>query len=228
MTPLYLFTLLGSVFIPAAYSIFIRNYIPNWTYFTISTSVMAFIFLVWDAIFTAYGVWGFNEAYCADLFILKMPIEEWLFFFIIPFCSLFIHFVFTATVPTVKLGTKVTKGISLVLIGVTLLALVMNFQKAYTSVNAIGLLIVLTLGSLYHLQLLRRFYLSFLIILIPFFVVNGILTGAITTDPVVWYDNTENLGVRLGTIPVEDIGYAFTMLFGNLMIYSRLASSAKS
>jgi len=30
----------------------------------------------------------------------------------------------------------------------------------------------------------------------------------------IWYDNSENLGILgLGTIPIEDIGYAFTMLF---------------
>jgi lycopene cyclase domain-containing protein len=52
--------------------------------------------------------------------------------------------------------------------------------------------------------------------------VNGILTGLITEIPVVWYDNAENIGTRLITIPVEDVGYAFTMLFGNLMIFDVL------
>lgn len=45
--------------------------------------------------------------------------------------------------------------------------------------------------------------------LIPFFVVNGVLTGTGIQGPVVWYDNTHNLEIRLLTIPVEDIGYAF-------------------
>jgi lycopene cyclase domain-containing protein len=52
--------------------------------------------------------------------------------------------------------------------------------------------------------------------------VNGILTGWITDSPIVWYNDLENLGIRLTTIPVEDIGYAFSMLFGNLMIFEFL------
>jgi lycopene cyclase domain-containing protein len=52
--------------------------------------------------------------------------------------------------------------------------------------------------------------------------VNGALTGMFTEMPVVWYDNTENLGIRLISIPVEDIGYAFSMLFGNLFLFEKL------
>jgi lycopene cyclase domain-containing protein len=58
--------------------------------------------------------------------------------------------------------------------------------------------------------------------LIPFFIVNGILTGSFIEVPIVSYNNSENLGIRLFTIPIEDIGYAFSMLFGNLMIFETL------
>ena len=71
----------------------------------------------------------------------------------------------------------------------------------------------LLLGLFFGIQILRRFYISFLIILIPFFIVNGVLTGSFIAEPVVWYNDIENLGIRLFTIPVEDIGYAFNMLF---------------
>ncbi|MFT5253134.1 MAG: lycopene cyclase domain-containing protein [Flavobacteriales bacterium] len=64
------------------------------------------------------------------------------------------------------------------------------------------------------------FFLLLLIILIPFFFVNGILTGAFTELPIVSYNNEENLGLRLVPIPLENIGYAFSLLFGNFMILS--------
>lgn len=86
------------------------------------------------------------------------------------------------------------------------------------------MVIVLITGLVTGLQHLQRFYIAFLIILIPFFIVNGILTGTGLEEPVVWYNNAENLGIRLGTIPVEDIGYAFTLLFGNVLLIERFKS----
>jgi hypothetical protein len=50
--------------------------------------------------------------------------------------------------------------------------------------------------------------------------VNGILTGAVSELPIVSRNNKENLGLVM--IPLEDIGYAFSMLFGNLMIFEFL------
>lgn len=35
--------------------------------------------------------------------------------------------------------------------------------------------------------------------------------------PIVWYNNEENLGIRLATIPIEDSVYAFTMLFSSIL-----------
>ena len=51
---------------------------------------------------------------------------------------------------------------------------------------------------------------------------NGILTGSFLETPIVNYNNFENLGIRVFTVPIEDIGYCFSMLFGNLMIYETL------
>jgi lycopene cyclase domain-containing protein len=151
-----------------------------------------------------------------------MPIEEWLLFYIIAFCSLFAHFALFYAYPNLKLSPKITRYISIFLIGLSLTLIVAYYPKAYTTVNFSFLLVVITLGIIFKIELLQQFYISFLIILIPFFIVNGILTGLITDIPVVWYDNAENIGVRFITIPLEDIGYAFTMLFGNLMIFDSL------
>ena len=67
-------------------------------------------------------------------------------------------------------------------------------------------------------KLLQHFFLTFLVMLIPFFIVNGILTGSFIDNQVVWYNNAENLGIRMGTIPVEDTIYAYTMILCNLFL----------
>ena len=56
---------------------------------------------------------------------------------------------------------------------------------------------------------LPLFFITYFVHLVPFFIVNSILTGTFTDKPIVWYNNTETLSVRIGTIPLED----FFMLF---------------
>jgi lycopene cyclase domain-containing protein len=63
--------------------------------------------------------------------------------------------------------------------------------------------------------------------LIPFFIVNGILTGSFIENEVVWYNDFENLGIRLFTIPIEDTVYAFTLILLNLFVMSCLEPRKK-
>lgn len=222
--PLYFYILLASVSVPLLYSIFVKDFIVNWKNFIVSTTIIAVIYLAWDAIFTANGVWGFNHDYCLDIYIFKLPLEEILFFFVIPFCSLFIHYAFYSVLPNTKLSKKSTFGLAVLFIIISGILIISNFSKAYTLVNYLFLTAVLLLGLKYHFESLQKFFITFLIILIPFLIVNGILTGILTEAPIVWYDNTQNLGIRIFTIPLEDFGYAFSMLFGNLMIFEYLNS----
>ncbi len=73
-------------------------------------------------------------------------------------------------------------------------------------------------------ELLQSFYITFLFMLIPFFIVNGILTGTGIEGNIVWYNDEENLGIRLGTIPIEDTVYAFSMILMNLSLFYKLKS----
>ena len=59
--------------------------------------------------------------------------------------------------------------------------------------------------------------------LIPFLIINGILTAI----PVVIYNNDENLGKRIYTIPIEDTVYALTMLLGVVSIMEYLRKKVK-
>jgi len=195
------------------------RFIKHWKAVITSLTIVASFFLIWDAIFTKLGIWGFNPDYHLPFLILGMPIEEWLFFFCIPYASVFIHYALKYYLPNLLLPKKLTQGITILWIVLISYLLIINFGKLYTTVNYIVLLGILFYsyfkGGIKHLRL---FYIAFLIILIPFFIVNGILTGTGIETPVVWYNDAQNMGIRLGTIPVEDIGYAFSMLFSSVLL----------
>ena len=65
------------------------------------------------------------------------------------------------------------------------------------------------------------FLFSFAIMLIPFLIVNGFLTAI----PVVLYNTAENLGIRIYSIPFEDIFYGMLLILMNIVIYEKLKNN---
>jgi lycopene cyclase domain-containing protein len=55
----------------------------------LSIGIPFVIFVVWDMIVTARGHWSFNPEYITGIRIYNLPVEEVLFFIIIPFCGIF-------------------------------------------------------------------------------------------------------------------------------------------
>jgi lycopene cyclase domain-containing protein len=93
----------------------------------------------------------------------------------------------------------------------------------YTSLTLISTsLLLLIFKFVLRVHWLPRLLIIYPILLIPFFIVNGILTGSGLEQPVVWYNNSENLGIRLFTIPAEDVIYGLEMMLLNLFFYEKL------
>jgi lycopene cyclase domain-containing protein len=216
---LYLFLNIASFLIPFLYSFEKRmKYIRRWKVLFPALIITALFFIIWDIIFTKMGVWSFNPRYHAGIEFFGLPIEEWLFFICIPYASIFIHFSFQYFFPNTALSNTAVKRIYWFLMVITIPIAVINYDKWYTFINLSLFIIVITIAVFKVKQILNTYFITFLIILIPFLIVNGILTGSFIDEPVVFYNDNENLGIRLGTIPVEDVGYAFTMLLMSLIL----------
>jgi lycopene cyclase domain-containing protein len=185
----------------------------------------AAFFIVWDHWFTLMGVWEFNPKYILGIYFFDLPIEEWMFFFTVPFACVFIYEVLHYFVPKDLLG-GISTPITFILIPLFLGIGFLNLDKWYTSVTFILAAAALFLHFLmFRNKFMGRFYLTYLVHLIPFLVMNGILTGAFTEEPVVIYNNFENLAIRIYTIPVEDSVYSLILLLMNISIYEWIRSS---
>ena len=130
--------------------------------------------------------------------------------------------------PDQLLTMKTTRIINIILIVLLSILSVTCFDKAYTLVNALCTLIILLTTMMVRPQLLRKFYLTYLVLLIPFLMVDGILTGSLIDAPIVWYNDAENLGIRIFTIPIEDVFYVMGLILLNLLLTEVFLTLSKS
>lgn len=191
------------------------NFKAKWKYAVAANFLVAIPFLIWDAFFTKHGVWGFNPGYYMGVELAGMPIEEWLFFFTVPFACLLIYETVstlrpTPTVSVVSLHLATGAGALLLLLAI------FYHNQIYTVVGfSLAGILLLAHGLILKRKYFSNFWIAFFIHLIPFFIVNGILTCL----PVVWYNDAENFGIRMGTIPIEDSIYSLLLLLGNITVY---------
>ena len=219
---LYLVLNIASFIIPFVYSFEKKmRFIKWWKAVFLSIFIVAFFFLIWDVWFTKIGVWGFNPTYHINFTILGLPLEEILFFICIPYASIFTHYAVGYFFPNLQLSKTTTNYITSILLLISVIVLIFNIDKWYTFINLLVFVCLLAYAVISKNNILQKFYITFLVILIPFFIVNGILTGSFIQNEVVWYNNAENLGIRLFTIPIEDSFYAFSMLFANLILIEK-------
>lgn len=230
MTSLYLILNLGSISVPLFYSIYEKkfHFIQYIQPLSLSILITAFLFIAWDIWFTQAGVWGFNPTYLLGLHLFHLPVEEWLFFLCIPYASIFTHEVLKHFYPNIGVQEPYGYLIVFLLIGLALVTAFTYHEHLYTVIDFSLFAAIILIGYLINKKELYQFLVTYLVILIPFFLVNGILTGSFIEKEIVWYNNEETLGIRLGTIPVEDIFYGFSMIFMSILVFQKLFSKRKN
>lgn len=197
------------------------GFYKKWKWFFPAIIIPAVIYIVWDIYFTSKGVWSFNEKYVTGIKLYNLPIEEVLFFFIVPYCCVFIYECIRCYFPALK-NKKWSNGVLKILALALLVTGITCYDKYYTSwtfiLTAVFILIIYGRRNYFKNFNAAAFLISWLIILIPFLAVNGFLTAI----PVVLYNNAENLGIRIYTIPFEDIFYGMLLVLMNIVIFEKL------
>jgi lycopene cyclase domain-containing protein len=108
--------------------------------------------------------------------------------------------------------------ISLILIAILFIVAIVNYNKLYTSITFFATSFYL-MYQVFKKTDLSLHYLSYFFIL-PFFILsNGVLTGSFLIEPIVWYNDAENLGIRLFNIPIEDSVYGLLLIFMNIELF---------
>ena len=191
------------------------HFYKKWKFIFPGLIISGLLYLVWDYIFTVQNVWSFNPMYILGINFFNLPLEEILFFITVPFACIFIYECIN-TYFNPQINPKISRSISYVLIAFSAVLLFIYYDRLYSLINFSTLIIILIFTLVKRIKLdMGKFYIAYLISLIPFYIVNGILTAI----PIVLYNNTQNMGLRIGTIPFEDHFYAMSLILLNLIFF---------
>ena len=189
-------------------------FFKSWRYIFPGLLITGALFLIWDYIFTLYDVWSFSPDHVIGIYFLNLPLEEILFFITVPFACLFIYECLNHYVKRDILAGASTVITALLLV-FSAVMLFHFYERVYSLITFSLLLMLSVFVFLKRPKYLGRFYLAYFVSLIPFYIVNGVLTSI----PVVMYNDAQNSGLRIGTIPFEDHFYLLAMLLLNVLFF---------
>jgi lycopene cyclase domain-containing protein len=197
------------------------RYFSKWKSVLVASLIVAVPFIIWDYIFTKYGVWEFNPQYTTGLTLLNLPIEEVMFFFTVPFACLFLY-------ECIKYYTherlnSTNKSVYVLPLIPTIFILIYSITSSLIYTSVVFFFFTLLWFSLILNNKIYRssyYWLYILFSLLGFLIVNSLLTSL----PVVIYDTSQILNLRIFSIPIEDFIYFFLMNTLVFWIYITLVS----
>jgi lycopene cyclase domain-containing protein len=210
---------------PIIFGSFKHFYFWNrWREVLLSAAIIGIPFIIWDALVTDKH-WMFNSEYTLNFRLANLPIEEWLFFLTVPSACLFTWEMILkrSKASHITLGHFLRFGAFVMLgIGFWLFAI----GKQYTGLVFIFIALAIYLDFYLKTDLVfqKRFYLYVVLILLFTLIFNGYLTWR----PVVLYGESYQIGFKIFTIPIEDFGYGFSLLFMCTTIYERLKKQKRT
>jgi len=191
-------------------------------YLFLSILIVGFFYILWDSFAADRGDWSFNENYLSGINIFNLPLEEILFFISVPYSIIFLFetakFYFSKRLLNVLPYKKSFYN----LVSILLVAVAFVFLKQdYTFIVLVSTALFIFLANIFSPQLLKsKLYWFFMLFsFVPFLIVNYFLTSL----PIITYNPEAIWGIRLITIPAEDLFYSFSMVSFYLLVYKYLS-----
>lgn len=220
---LYLAIDIATIFFPFAFSFEKKIcFYKRWKYLLPAIIMTAIPFLIWDHFYTTWSVWGFNDKYITGVKFFNLPIEEILFFFTIPYACMFIYEYLNKILGDAKKSffDRYQTAISTGTVVICLTLFIIHFNQIYTSVICFVLVLLLCIQTfIIKAGYMGKYWRFFVVMLIPFFIVNSVLTGTGIPGSVFWYNKDSIMNFRLGTIPLEDLFFSLALMLINISVY---------
>ena len=193
---------------------------PKLKYFIPAIIFSSAVFIIWDNRFAQIGIWNYNPEFFSGKEIFSLPWEKWLYYVVVSWVSLFVYEWVKIKFSYLKID-NISLAISLALLVVFGLTAFFSRQKIYTFFTFF--LLAIYFGYTFFRNRFKshftHFYITFLILLIPFFILSVILVKL----PAISYHSEHTLQVQLLQIPVEKLAGLFLLLFINITITEYLA-----
>lgn len=210
----YGWILLGTVLFPLIFSFEKRiAFYRRWPPILGTAVVVSVPFLAWDAAATLRGDWSFASAHVSGWSWFGLPLEEYLFFIAVPFsCQL----IFAAVLRETSKTVRIVRWPWFAAAGTAWLLAVLVWPRTYSAVVLVFLGAFLLAAPLLWKRTFftRAFWWTQLLCVLPFLVVDGVLTGL----PVVSYRESSIVGIHLLSIPLEDLVYSFVLVGMNVCV----------
>lgn len=220
--PVYLiidiFTFVGPLFISIVGKV---KFLEHYRATVVSIVTVAIPYIIWDTLVTGVD-WHFNPKYVLPIRIVDLPIEEILFFFVVPFAMLFVYeYIREYSKERTVEGSSVlyvSSAVFIILIILTFLSY--GIQYLFLALISLDVLFLTQFLSNFILFRSRNYWLYMVAGVVAFLIVNYILTSL----PVVEYYTSRILTTstwngRITTIPMEDFIYNFSLLSFYLFFY---------
>lgn len=162
---------------------------------------IAVLFTVWDLVFSHTLIRTFNPSYVVGFYFLGIPFEEYLLFLLIPFSVTVCYEYYLCIGPSHE---STSKGNTLATALAVLFLFVAMFyhDRSYTFYTCLFSSLLLQF-NIYFLKsnFLGSYFFVFAVALVPMILIHAVLTS----HPVIEYNISAISGVKIGTIPFEDV-----------------------